>query len=268
MSRSRFLDMDSLENGLTTTVFGRTEIDYLLTTGSTNDVAREQAEKGAPEGTLVIAEYQSRGRGRLGRFWHSPPGSGLYFSIVLRPRIDPTFFPRITLLAGVAVAEAIEETTALQPHIKWPNDLLLQGKKVAGILTELYGDITSPRIILGVGINVHTRPEDFPPALQQSATSLTGAGAHNVSRLKLLQALLGRLEHWYGRHEQGESTAMLEAWRRRCPMIGRRAAILSGPAEIVGKIIDVDDDGCLLVEDEAGQVQRILSGEITRAITP
>ncbi|MEW5994812.1 MAG: biotin--[acetyl-CoA-carboxylase] ligase [Candidatus Zixiibacteriota bacterium] len=258
------MDVALLTSRLKTTPFAQGEIQYLPIAGSTNDVARDLAEKGAPEGTIVIAESQTRGRGRLGRTWHSPPGTGLYFSIVLRPSLDPSDLPKITLLAGVAVAEAIEETTGLHPLIKWPNDLLLAGKKVAGILTELYGDITSPYVILGIGINVHTRREEFLPELQETATSLDMAGGQNISRANLLQAILTHLGRWYESFKKGAFQPILDAWRKRCVIIGARVRILSGEKELEGTVVDMDVAGALLLRDQAGQIQRILSGEVIR----
>jgi len=258
------IDVASLTNKLKTTPFAQGEIQHLPTTGSTNDVARNLAEKGAPEGTIVIAESQTKGRGRLDRTWHSPPGAGLYFSIILRPSLDPGDLPKITLVAGIAVAESIEENTGLRPLIKWPNDLLLEGKKVAGILTELYGDITSPYVILGIGINIHTRREEFPPELQEIATSLAMAGGQNILRVNLMQAMLTHLGRRYGLFKNGVFQPILDAWRKRCVIIGAHVKILSGEKELEGTIVDVDVTGALLLRDQAGQIQRILSGEVIR----
>lgn len=258
------IDVASLTNKLKATPFTQGKIHYLPSTVSTNDVARDLAEKGAPEGTIVIAESQTRGRGRLDRTWHSPPGTGLYFSIILRPQLDPSDLPKITLLAGIAAAEAIEENTGLRPLIKWPNDLLLEGKKVAGILAELYGDITSPYVILGIGINVHTRLEEFPPELQEIATSLAMAGGQNISRTNLMQAVLTHLGRWYELFKKGAFQPILDAWRKRCVIIGTHVKILSGEKELEGTVVDVDEAGALLLRDQAGQIQRILSGEVIR----
>lgn len=258
------IDVASLTNKLKATPFTQGKIHYLPSTVSTNDVARDLAEKGAPEGTIVIAESQTGGRGRLDRTWHSPPGTGLYFSIILRPQLDPSDLPKITLLAGIAAAEAIEENTGLRPLIKWPNDLLLEGKKVAGILAELYGDITSPYVILGIGINVHTRLEEFPPELQEIATSLAMAGGQNISRTNLMQAVLTHLGRWYELFKKGAFQPILDAWRKRCVIIGTHVKILSGEKELEGTVVDVDEAGALLLRDQAGQIQRILSGEVIR----
>lgn len=258
------VDAASLKNRLKSACFGQGEIHYLPSTGSTNDVARELAEEGAPEGTLVMAESQTRGRGRLGKTWHSPPGTGLYFSIILRPQLNPSDLPKITLLAGIAMAEAIEETTGLHPLIKWPNDLLLENKKAGGILTEHYGHISSPYIILGIGINVYTCREDFPPELQETATSLALVGGQNLSRLKLMQAAVTYLGKWYELFKKGTFKPILDAWRQRCVLIGARVRIRSGERELEGTVIDVDEKGALLLQNQTGQIQRILSGEIIR----
>ncbi|MEW5948707.1 MAG: biotin--[acetyl-CoA-carboxylase] ligase [Thermodesulfobacteriota bacterium] len=263
-SESDPIDVVLLTSRLKNTPFAQGEVQYLSTTGSTNDVARDLAEKGAPEGTIVIAEAQTKGRGRLGRTWHSPTGAGLYFSIVLRPRLDPSDLPKITLLAGTAVAESIEETIGLHPVIKWPNDLLLAGKKLAGILTELYGDIASPYVILGIGINVYTRREEFLPELQETSTSLAMVGGQDISRADLMQAILMHLGRWYELFKKGAFQPILDAWRKRCVIIGARVRISSGEKELEGTIVDVDLSGALLLRDQAGQIRRILSGEVIR----
>ncbi len=258
------IDVAALTNKLKATPFTQGKIHYLPSTGSTNDVARDLAEKGAPEGTIVIAESQTRGRGHLGRTWHSPPGTGLYFSIILRPQLDPSDLPKITLVAGIAAAEAIEENTGLRPLIKWPNDILLEGKKVAGILAELYGNITSPYVILGIGININTRRVEFPPELQEIATSLAIAGGQNISRANLMQAVLTHLGKWYELFKKGAFQPILDAWRKRCIIIGAHVGILSGEKELEGTVVDVDETGALLLRDQAGEIQRILSGEVIR----
>lgn len=256
------IDVAAIESGLETKVMGCGAIRYLLRTDSTNDVARKLAEEGAAEGTVVIAESQSKGRGRLGRTWHSPPGAGLYFSIVLRPPVDPSELPKITLLAGIAIAEAIEETSDLHPAIKWPNDVLLEGKKVAGVLAELYGELASPYVILGMGINVHTRRAEFPPELQEVATSLAMAGGRDISRTRLLQAVLRQLEKWYELFKKGTTRPILDAWRKKCILIGAHAKILSGGKALEGTVVDLDEAGALLFKDQTGHIQRILSGEV------
>ncbi|MFH1147711.1 MAG: biotin--[acetyl-CoA-carboxylase] ligase [Pseudomonadota bacterium] len=256
------MDIASLRHKLKTTILGQTEIHYLPSTGSTNDVAKQLAQDGAPEGAIVIADSQTSGKGRLGRSWHSPPGSGLYFSAVLRPDVDPDSLCKITLLAGVAAAGAIEDVTTIRPQIKWPNDLLLHGRKAGGILTELHGDAVSPTVVLGIGINVSTRLEDFPPDLQLKATSLVLAGAKDVSRSELIRSILERLEYWYLPFKKGEHGPMLQAWRKQCAMIGSNAKIRSGEEVCFGRILDIDDTGALLLQDATGQIRRILSGEV------
>lgn len=256
------MDLDCLKRNLKTTILGQAEIHYLPSTGSTNDVARQLAQDGATEGTIVIADSQLSGRGRLGRNWHSPPGSGLYLSAVLRPDFEPDSLCKITLLAGVAAAGAIEDVTSIRSQIKWPNDLLIHGRKAGGILTELHGDAVSPTVVLGIGINVNTRLEDFPPDLQLKATSLALAGGKDVTRSELIRSVLEHLEYWYLPFKEGEHGPMLQAWRNKCIMIGCRAIIRSGEQVLSGRVLDIDDAGALLLHDETGQVRRILSGEV------
>lgn len=256
------IDVPSVKMGLETVVFGRGDIRHLSCAGSTNDIARELAKEGAPEGSVVIADSQTKGRGRLGRTWHSPPGTGLYFSLILRPLLDPAELSKITLLAGIAVAESIEATSGLHTGIKWPNDVLLSGKKVAGILTELYVDPGSPCVILGIGINVHTR--DFPPELQEVATSLSLAGGQDLSRVRLLRAVLKELERGYELFKRGTFRPILDAWREKCVLSGAQAQIRCGEKTWEGTVIDVDQEGALLLKDQAGKIQRILSGEVLK----
>jgi len=257
------IDVASLTNKLKATPFAQGEIQYLPTTGSTNDVARDLAEKGAPEGTIVIAESQIKGRGRLGRTWHSPLGAGLYFSIVLRPRLDPSDLPKITLLAGTAVAESIEKTTGLHPVIKWPNDLLVGDRKVGGILTELV--MKGERLeyaIVGLGLNVNL---DFTPPevafLREQATSLARELGAPVAREPLLACILNRLEVHYLALCDGWSPH--QAWAARLVTLGQRVAV-SGPGdELEGWAEGVDPDGGLLLRLKDGQVVRVLAGDVS-----
>lgn len=262
------MDTTLLKQRLKTTILGQAEIQHLPSTESTNDVARKLAQDGAKEGTIVIADSQLSGRGRLGRNWHSPAGSGLYLSAVLRPDLEPDSLCKITLLAGVAAAGAIEDVTSIRAQIKWPNDLLIHGRKTGGILTELHGDAASPTVVLGIGINVNTRIEDFPPDLQLKATSLALAGGKNVARSELIRSVLEQLEYWYLLFKGGEHGPMLQAWRNKCIMIDCRAIIRSGEQVLAGRVLDIDDTGALLLQDETGQVRRILSGEVLKYSQP
>ncbi|MGB9920881.1 MAG: biotin--[acetyl-CoA-carboxylase] ligase [Moorellales bacterium] len=231
--------------------------------GSTMEVARGLAEEGAEEGTLVIAESQEAGRGRLGRAWVSAPGVGLWFSLVLRPRLLPAQVAKTTLLAAVAAAEAVAAVTGLAPGIKWPNDLLLEGKKLCGILTELKGQADAVEyLILGVGLNVNHRQEDFPPELRDQATSLYLVGGREVERAEVLAAFLGELEKRYYPWQETGDDSWLEEWKRRNVTLGRRVRITLLSEEFCGRALDLDRDGSLIVEGDDGRPRVFRAGDV------
>src|SRR4030042_3752887 len=187
-------------------------IHHFETLPSTNDLAKELGSRNAPEGTLVVAESQSRGRGRLGRDWDSPPGLGLYVSLLLRPPLPPTEMPRITLTVAVAVVRALKRAAGVAPGIKWPNDLLVQGKKVGGILTEMETESDRNRhLVGGLGLNVNNR--EFPPPLHLTATSLALATGASFSRRLILQAWLEDFEALYDLFLNQAFAVILEEWR-------------------------------------------------------
>jgi BirA family transcriptional regulator, biotin operon repressor / biotin---[acetyl-CoA-carboxylase] ligase len=251
---------DEVAQGLKTFLL-KGPIHYHETLGSTNDLAKELGSKGAPEGTVVVAETQTRGRGRLGRDWNSPPGAGLYVSLLLRPALPPEELPQITLTAAVAVAKAVVAVTGLTPGIKWPNDLLWDGKKLGGILTEMETESDCIRhLVVGVGVNVNNR--DFPPELEATATSLTLAGGVAVSRLRLLRAYLEEFDALYGRFLNREFDAILSQWKEYAVTLGRVVTVRQGLKEISGLAVAVAPDGALLIETRPGEVVRVTSGEI------
>ena len=189
---------------------------HFETLDSTNDLAKELAAQGAPEGTVVVAETQTGGRGRLGREWNSPPGVGLYVSLVLRPMLPPMELPQITLTTAVAVVRAVRRVTGVAPGIKWPNDLLLNGKKLGGILTEMETESDRIRhVVVGLGLNVNNPA--FPPELAATATSLALATGRAFSRVQLLQAWLEEFEElvWalFGPGVSGDSGRMEGLYR-------------------------------------------------------
>ena len=228
---------------------------------STNDLAKELAAKGAPEGTLVVAEAQTGGRGRLGRQWDSPPGTGLYVSLLLRPPLPPTEMPQITLTTAVAVARALKRVTGAAPGIKWPNDLLLAGRKLGGILTEMETESEQIRhVVVGLGLNVNNPA--FPEELEPIATSLVLATGRRHSRLEILQAWLEEFEELYGRFLAREFAGILDEWRSLTVTLGHRVTVRQGPVTICGQAVEVAPDGALLVETDAGEVVRVTSGEL------
>jgi BirA family biotin operon repressor/biotin-[acetyl-CoA-carboxylase] ligase len=228
---------------------------------STNDLAKELGAQGAPEGTLVVAETQTQGRGRLGRQWDSPPGFGLYVSLLLRPPLPPTQIPQITLTAAVAVARALRRATGITPGIKWPNDVILEARKVGGILTEMETEADQIRfLVVGLGLNVNN-PE-FPAGLQDLATSLARAAGRTFSRRAILQAWLEEFESLYEQFLALDFAGILAEWKAYTVTLGRAVTVRQGLREISGVALDVAPDGALLLQTGAGEIIRISSGEL------
>ncbi|MCF6095953.1 biotin--[acetyl-CoA-carboxylase] ligase [Thermovorax subterraneus] len=238
------------------------KIYYYPSIGSTNDEAKKLAQNGAPHGTLVIAEEQTGGKGRLGRRWVSPPREGIWLSIILRPSMEPYEAPRITITCAVAAAKAIRKVTGIDCRIKWPNDLLVEGKKVAGILTEMSADMDSINfVVVGIGINVNNA--DFPDEIKETATSLKLAYGKNVDRLKILTEFLLQFEELYRVLEERNFEKILEEWRKLSCNLGRRVRIIGKNFELEGIALDVDSDGALLIKTDGGKVERVLSADVS-----
>jgi BirA family transcriptional regulator, biotin operon repressor / biotin---[acetyl-CoA-carboxylase] ligase len=260
---SDVLDTIALQQLLTTQEFGRTM--YILpSTTSTNDIVKDLAQRGASEGTAVVAEHQTQGRGRHGRSFVSPAGVGLYVSLLVRPQAATHRLPQLTLAVAVATAEALAEHSALPVRLKWPNDVEIYGKKVAGILCEaVLHPVASPLVIIGIGINVNTALEQFPPELHQHATSLALAAGHPWARLPLLALLLAHLERLYRAFQQGNITPVRQRWLHYGgQMIGRQVRFAPEPNARVGTVVDLDADGALLVQDADGTQHRLVAGEV------
>lgn len=245
---------------LATRDFGRT-LHFHEELGSTNTEAFALGQTGAFHGELVVAETQTEGRGRRGRTWVSPPGKNLACSLVLRPEIPPARAPEVTLLAAVALAETMREAGA-EASIKWPNDVQLGGKKVAGILTELSADTERVHfIVLGLGVNLNTEAADFPPDVAALATSLRVARGQKVPRALFLAALLVKLEGWVDRWVDEGFGPVREAWRRLSSTLGQEVRVRSEGRELVGVAEDIDASGALLLR-VAGRVERVLAGDV------
>ena len=242
-----------VRNGLQTCLIG-CKVVHFNTTTSTNTVARRLAEQGDPEGTVVIAETQTRGKGRLGRKWITRKG-GLWLSVVLRPEIDPAHAAGLTLLAAVAVARALRGA-GLEAMIKWPNDVLVNGKKICGILTEMSAETDAVSfIILGIGVNVNN---DVP---LETATSLRAELGRSADRVKFAQALLEELEEEYLTFKSKGLTPILWEWRRYSDTLGRPVEVLYQEEAIRGIAQDVADDGSLVVQLRDGTLRKIVSGD-------
>ncbi len=253
---------NEIQLGLQTKTLGKS-IHYEESVETTQKIALTIANDGAPEGTLVVAEEQLGGKGRLMRNWYSPKYSGIWMSLILRPRIPFQQAPQLTLLAAVAVVQAIEHTTDLKPQIKWPNDILINRKKVTGILTELQGE--SDRIhsvIIGIGINVNQQKSDFPEELQETATSLLIEGGEKVSRARVIQEVLVRLETLYEQFLTEGFLPIKQLWESYAISLGQEIKATTVNSTIIGKAIGITDEGVLLLEDHSGKVHSIYSADI------
>ena len=251
-----------LEQGLKTKTMGQT-IYFYEETDTTNNRARELALEGAPEGTLVVAEKQTAGRGRRGKVWESPLGTGIWMSLVLRPQIMPAEASVLTLLCGLATAEAIEAETGLSAGIKWPNDILINGKKAVGILTEMDCEMSEVHFVIpGIGINVNTA--SFPPEIAEIATSLHLECGKTVSRRRLVHRVLERLEEHYETFlRTGSFDAMLEDYRKHCITLGKEVHVL-GREPFFAEALDITPEGELLVRRaDNGKEEVVFSGEVS-----
>lgn len=257
---------DEIRQGLCTKVFGKKNIIFLNETDSTNTRAKELAAQGAPEGTLVIAEKQTEGRGRRGRSWFSPPGGGIYFSLILRPVISPGETPKITLMTAVVLAETLISLMKLKLRIKWPNDILVNGKKLAGILTEISTEMDAVNyIIVGLGLNVNTQFEQFPQDIKGNATSILIENGKQFPRVKLIQHYLKLYEIYYDMFKNNDFEPIMKRWRELADIIGKQIRVDVIGKTHIGKVVDVDNDGVLILKDDQGRLQRIFSGDVTLA---
>lgn len=266
----RLLDLPDLllireiRDGLETRVLGQREARYERRTDSTNRIAKELAVQGAPEGTLAVAEEQTNGRGRMDRSWFSPPLRGIYASLILRPAIPPHEAPRMTLLSSVAVAEALLAQTSLDVRIKWPNDILVKGRKIAGILTEIStGMDVVEHMIVGLGVNVNIPPEGFPDEIRRQATSILIETGVPFPRAALLRRCLEAYERHYDLFRTSGFGPVMRRWKTLTDMMGRRILVRTAGRQHVGEVLDFDPEGFLILRDDRGESVRIFSGDVT-----
>ena len=244
--------------GLKTKLLGREIISYKKI-DSTNRAAYDLASKGVKEGSIVLAEEQTKGRGRLGRAWASPPEGGIYLSCILRPRISPSEIPKLTLTASVSVARAIREVSGLEAVIKWPNDVLIDSKKVCGILLEMKAEQDRlDFVIVGIGINVNTPGRLIP----KGGTSVKEESGEEVSRIALTRKVLEDLEEEYLLLSKGGFPKIVEEWKELSHMLGSRVRVALSNREFEGQAIDVDKDGTLLVRTDNGFIEKVFSGDV------
>ena len=246
-----------------TRVIGR-EIQVFEETTSTNDLMARLARAGVKEGVVIFAESQSKGRGRLGRRWISPARKGLWFSVLLRPDIQPQAATQLTIASATALARAITLQTGIVPEIKWPNDILIRGKKIAGILTEMSAELDHLKeVILGIGIDVNQEANEFPAALRKTATSIRIESGQMVDRAGLAVAILRELDRDYERIKRGEFDVVAEQWQEHCSTIGSQVSIRVGDRVIRGRAEALDADGALLLRGQHGHLERIIGGDVT-----
>ncbi len=261
-SQSSALSLDELGSNLGTQRIGA-KFHYLAETGSTNSYAQHLAENGAVEGEVVIAETQRQGRGRLGRRWQSPPFANLYISVILRPQLPPANAPQITLMAAVALAETVAAFISTAPAIKWPNDILVGGKKLAGILTEAAcsgGRVE--HVILGVGVNLNYRSDMMPEEIRGHATAVAEVSGKAVHREGFLRRLIQTLDRCYGELEESGFDPLARRWSNYFALRDRQVRVQSLGQVMVGRARGIDRDGALLVEDDRGVLQRVIAGDV------
>ncbi len=239
------------------------EIHSYKTVASTNELAKRLADSGAPEGTLVISERQTRGRGRHGRSWHSPSGVGLYFTLILRPDLDFERMPALPLVAGLALCRVLDKYAGQEARIKWPNDCLLQGKKVAGILVELSGEIDRVNYaVLGIGVNINHKSADFPSRIRSAATSMAIVTGQKIDRTAFLRDLLYEFEKSYSNFQRYGLRFLGPELVRRSAVLGKKVNVTFGKKKISGTAVGFDQNGALRLQTGDG-VQTFAAGEVT-----
>ena len=243
---------------LNTRILGK-RIYYFDSLTSTMDAAMKLGMEGSPEGTLVVAESQTRGRGRLGRSWFSPKYKGIYFSLILKPRILPSRASTLTLLCAVSIAEAIKKTTDLDARIKWPNDIFLGSRKVGGILTELSAETDAVNcVVLGIGLNVNNDKKSLVPG----STSLREHKNETIDRVDLLREILETMEKHYLAFTKEGAGAILEKWREYNMTLGKRIRVDIRNERVEGEALDIDRDGGLLIRKDTGVTEKVMAGDV------
>lgn len=248
---------------LKTSLIG-SKIHYFRETDSTNDDAFRMARRGEKEGAVVIAEAQRKGKGRMGRRWESPPGVNLYLSVILRPKIPPSLTPQITLVAALSVHRAVQNVTGLEPEIKWPNDLLLSGKKFCGILTEMESEMDLVNfVIVGIGVNINMDTRVLPDDVRINATSLMEELGRPIDRGHFTSQLLKEFENYYLIFLKEGISSIIEQMCPYLKMIGKRVRVQFMDEKVDGIAEKLDLDGALILRKEDGSIEKILAGDVT-----
>ena len=251
-----------IREGLETKTFGKKEIVYCTEIDSTNLKAKALAARGAPEGTIVVSEKQIKGRGRKTRGWFSPPRDGIYLSLILRPNIAPRLAPSMTLLTAVAIAETLLSVPGLEIAIKWPNDILARGKKLAGILTEMSTERERiDYVVVGLGLNVNT--SRFPDEIEDRATSILIETGQRVRRATLVKEYLKWHEEYYDVFQRIGFEPIRKRWKELTNIMGQQVTVETIAREYTGEVQDIDDGGALILRDQTGGHHRVIFGDVT-----
>jgi len=251
-----------IKKNLKSKIFGKKIYSYRKV-GSTNLLGFRLAETGSEEGTLIVADEQSKGKGRMGRSWYSPPRLGLWMSLILRPDIPPFKAPGLSICAGLALAQSIKEMTGIEAKIKWPNDCLIDGKKVGGILLELSAELDRINfVIVGIGVNVNHSAQDFPRNLSQTATSMKIRLGKDLSRLALLTSFLEEFERIYLDFKKKGLSAQREMIKSFSSLLGKKVAVRFGKGKIEGMAENIDENGSLVIRTKKGE-KVVRAGEVT-----
>ena len=258
----RIVGLD-IEVGLGTRIIGRSVVSFHAVP-STIEEAASLARQGAPEGTVVVAESQTGGRGRLGRKWSSPGGVGIWTSIILRPPVPPREAPKLTLLTAVSVAKVLAGSYGIAARIKWPNDVVTGGRKICGALTELVAEQDAVRyVIASFGLNVNQTPARFPAEVRPIATSMRIEAGRRLDRPEVFRRVLRELDDQYAQYKERGGESVLAQWRALSCTLGRRVKVQLRESVVEGVARDLDDDGSLIVEVEGGGLKRVAYGDVT-----
>jgi BirA family biotin operon repressor/biotin-[acetyl-CoA-carboxylase] ligase len=264
ISRPNLLLPQEIQRKLSTNYIGK-KIYYFPELKSTNIMAKEKTlhrAEGIDEGTLIIAERQSAGKGRLGREWFSPAG-GIWLSVILYPQLLPSYISRITLMTAVAVVKAIKLCTQIESQIKWPNDILINEKKVCGILTEMSAELDMINwVVVGIGINANIDHQDFPEDIKENTISLKETSGKEISRVKLVQTFLQEFEKYYKILKRREFFSILKEWKLYSYTLGRKIRVDIGGKIITGEAVDINEEGALILKKGDGELVEIISGTI------
>ncbi len=261
------LTPSEIQYRLGTKIVGK-EVRYYPVLESTNAEAFRLASSGAADGLVVITDHQTGGKGRLNRTWFSFRRQSISLSVVLRPKIVPYLATMLTYMTGIALYEAIYAQTAIKPSLKWPNDILMRGKKVAGVLCELNTETDIVNFaVIGMGVNLNVRKKRFPEEIREASTSLYEETKKRLKRVAFVKELLRQLDYWYSVFlRDGGDSRILAEWKERSQIVGQNVRIRSFEEEIVGKVVDVDSYGALMIETEDDKKKRVIAGDLETVV--